>query len=58
MLYWFQNGRYWVRRGSEDAVAIIWDDPKQYQQDGETEDEFLSRQEREADRAAWDAQDQ
>lgn len=38
-------------------MAILWDDPKQYQQDGETEEEFLSRIERQQDRAAWDAQD-
>lgn len=29
----------------------------EYQQDGETEEEFLSRQERETDRAAWASQD-
>lgn len=39
-------------------MAIGWDDPKQYQQDGETEEEFLSRREAESDRAAWDTQDQ
>ena len=39
-------------------MAIGWDDPKQYQQDGETEDEFFARLETEADRAAWAAQDQ
>lgn len=38
-------------------MAIGWDDPKQYQQPGETEDEFLARIEREAYQAAWRAQD-
>lgn len=39
-------------------MAIGWDDPKQYQQDGESEEDFLARTEREADRSAWAAQDQ
>ena len=30
----------------------------EYQQDGETEEEFVARQERESDRAAWASQDQ
>lgn len=32
-------------------------DSREYQQPGETEDEFLARQEREADQAAWHDQD-
>lgn len=39
-------------------MAIGWDDPKQYQQDGESVEEWEARVSREADRAAWDAQDQ
>lgn len=46
-----------VTLGREDIMAIGWDDPKQYQQEGETEEEFLSRIETARDRAAWDAQD-
>lgn len=38
-------------------MAILWDDPKQYQQDGETEEEFLARRETETDRDAWYGQD-
>lgn len=38
-------------------MAIGWDDPKQYQQEGETEEEFLSRTETSSDRAAWYDQD-
>lgn len=38
-------------------MAIGWDDPKQYQQEGETEEEFLSRTETAQDRAAWASQD-
>jgi len=34
-------------------MAVGWDDPKQYQQDGESEEEFFARIETEADRAAW-----
>ena len=34
-------------------MAIGWDDPKQYQQEGETEEEFLDRIETAQDRNAW-----
>jgi hypothetical protein len=56
VIYWFQNGGHGVSRG-EDTMAIGWDDPKQYQQDGETEEEFLSRIETASDRNAWRDQD-
>lgn len=46
-----------VTPGGEGIMAIGWDDPKQYQQEGETEEEFLSRVETASDRAAWADQD-